>query len=227
MSDGRVLRHINLYQAEFRPRRAVFPARSLLAGLGLLALGLLLLHGWGVWQNRQLADRVSQATRQAETLESRLAALSQTRQDPGGDPAAEQASARLEQRLAALARGEQAIRAGAAGTAQGWSRQFSALTRVRVPGLWLTGVELAGSPPTMTLHGRALDGGAPARYIALLRQSPPFVGLEFATLSIGEPEPESGPGETAPAPGKPAYLEFTLAGPAPTEAAPPPGEARP
>jgi hypothetical protein len=215
------LRHINLYQAEFRPARVVFPASRMLAGLALLLLGLLALHGWGVWQNRELAAQVAQVNRQTEALETRLTSLGKAQDHATPDPALAADIQRLETRLAALARVEQAIQSGAVGSPGGWSAHFDALARVSVPGLWLTGVHLEGSAPYMTLRGRSLDGNAPARYIALLRQQPQFVGLEFAALEIAEPEqqPEQKP-ESAPPTTR--HLEFTLSGPARPGAAAPP-----
>lgn len=215
------LRHINLYQAEFRPARVVFPARRMLAGLGLLLLGLLSLHGWGVWQNRELAAQVAQVNRQTEAVEARLASLGQARDPTAPDPALTADIQRLEARLTALTRVEQALQSGAVGTPRGWSAQFEALARVSVPGLWLTGVHLEGSAPDMTLRGRSLDGQAPARYIALLRRQPQFVGLEFAALEIAAPEAKAEQPPGAAAPTVP-HLEFTLSGPARPGAAQPP-----
>lgn len=205
------LRHINLYQAEFRPARVVFPAGRMLAGLGLLLLGLLALHGWGVWQNRELAAQVAQVSRQTEALEARLAGLGRAQEQRLPDAALAADIQRLETRLAALARVEQAIRSGAVGSPRGWSAQFEALARVGVPGLWLTGVHLEGSAPNLTLRGRSLEGDAPARYIALLRREPQFVGLEFSALQIAEPKSDA----TGAVGAQPArHLEFTLSGPA-------------
>lgn len=213
------LRHINLYQAEFRPARVVFPVRRMLAGLGLLLLGLLALHGWGIWQNRQLALQVAQVTRQTETVEAHLAALGKARDPATPDPAVVADIQRLESQLAALTRLEQTLQSGAVGSTRGWSAQFDALARVSVPGLWLTGVRLEGSAPYMTLRGRSLDGNTPARYIALLRGEPQFVGLEFTSLEIAEPERKAevpAPAAQAPtSPASPRALEFVLSGPAP------------
>lgn len=220
------MRHINLYQAEFRPARVVFPASRMLAGLGLLLLGLLALHGWGVWQNRELAAQVAQVSRQTEALETRLASLGKAQDQAAPDPALAADIQRLETRLAALARVEQAIQSGAVGSPRGWSAQFDALARVGVPGLWLTGVHLEGSAPYLTLRGRSLDGNAPARYIALLRREPRFVGLEFAALEIAEPEQKEAAGQTGGTPQTARHLEFTLSGPARPGAAPAPQPAR-
>lgn len=218
------LRHINLYQAEFRPARVVFPAGRMLAGLGLLLLGLLAVHGWGVWQNRQLAAQLAQVTRQTEAVETRLATLGKAADPAAPDPALVADIQRLESRLAALARLEQTLQSGAVGSTRGWSAEFDALARVSVPGLWLTGVQLEGSAPRLTLRGRSLDGHAPARYIALLRREPRFVGLEFASLEIAEPERKAeeqtlaAQAPTAPAPAR--ALEFVLSGPARSGPAP-------
>lgn len=211
-ANRRVLRHINLYQVEFRPARVPLPASRMLAGLGLLLLGLLAVWGWGLAQNRALEAEVARVGRQTEALEGRLNALDKGR--PAAGPVSAEAIRRLEARLAGLSRAEQDIRSGAAGSMQGWSAQFDALARVRVSGLWLTGVSLEGHPPVMTLRGRTLDGTSPARYIAQLRRQPQLAGLEFAALEIAEPETKPGP-PAADTPDKtPRYLEFHLSGPA-------------
>lgn len=210
------MRHINLYQAEFRPARVVFRASQMLTALGLLLLGMLAVHGWGVWQSRELTAHVHQVRQQTETLEARLATLVRPAAPAVPDAALTAEIQRLESQLAALTRLEQALRSGALGSTRGWSAHFEALARVHVPGLWLTGVHLEGGSPDLTLRGRCLDGHAPARYIALLRREPQFAGLAFASLEITAPETKAesadpmSPALAAPMPA--GTLEFILSG---------------
>ncbi len=190
------MRQINLYQAAFRPIRAVLPVRRLLAGSAVFLCSLLLFYAWEAWRLTQLRSEATRLTGQALKLETRAHAGAVPLQaDPGVLRLAESTEARLRN----LQRALDVLASGALGSDVGYSRQFRALARTGVEGAWLTQVEIGAAGHEMNLRGGALSGEASARLIARLRAEPLFVGLSFAALTLGSPaekeaEKEAGKG---------------------------------
>lgn len=212
------MKHINLYQAAFHPPRTILPARKLLAGGALFLCGLLALYAWDAWRLTQLRRDVRQLQDMATRLEARARAGGGVRQ---ADPRVQAEAESVEARLRNLQLAQDALAGGALGSETGYSAQFRALARARVPGAWLTRVEISERGHEMNLNGRALTGEDSARLIASLRREPLFVGLSFAGLTLATPEGKAKPvlsgveGEAADtrasgSPPPPRFLEFAL-----------------
>ncbi|MDP2832663.1 MAG: hypothetical protein Q8Q28_05095 [Pseudomonadota bacterium] len=222
------MKHINLYQAAFRPPRIILPARKLLVAGVLFLCGLLAVAAWDAWRLAQLRREVNQVSESAAHLEAQVGADVVANQ---ADPKMQAAAEGLEARLRNLHLAQAALASGALGSTTGYSAQFRALARARVAGAWLTRVEITARGHEMNLRGRALTGEDSARLIASLRREPLFVGLSFASLTLDPPNDKTGGFEALPAggapPPAPRFLEFTLSARVPeaatTAAAPTPG----
>ncbi|MDP2431634.1 MAG: PilN domain-containing protein [Pseudomonadota bacterium] len=220
------MKHINLYQAAFRPPRIILPARKLLVGGVLFLCGLLAVYAWDAWRLAQLRRDVNQVSARAAHLEAQVGADNEANQV---DPKMQAEAEGLEARLRNLHLAQAALASGALGSTTGYAAQFRALSRAHVSGAWLTRVEIAGRGHEMTLLGRALTGEDSARLIASLRREPLFVGLSFASLTLNPPNEKTGGFEALPAggaaPPAPRFLEFTLSARVPEAAttAPTPG----
>lgn len=221
------MKHLNLYQAAFRPPRIILPARKLLLGGVLFLCGLLTVYAWDAWRLAQLRRDVNQVSERAAHLEAQVGADNEA--NPA-DPKMQAEAEGLEARLRNLHLAQVALAGGALGSTTGYSAQFRALARARVAGAWLTRVEITERGQAMNLRGRALTGEDSARLIASLRREPLFVGLSFASLTLDPPNDKTGGFEASPAAGAPPpaprFLEFTLSARAPdapaTAPAPPP-----
>lgn len=188
---------INLYQAEFRPRKVVFPAAGMLRAALLWLLGLAAIYGYGAWQLRDTRAAMLQLEHRVQAIEQRVEA--QRRQQDGGKSAAElvQQAEAAEAKLQALNNAAAAVEAGAIGSDKGWSGHFHAFSRAVVPGVWLTGFQIGTRGEIAKLSGRALDSEGPARFLHSLREQPLFQGLQFSFLQIAKG-------------GEGRYLDFTL-----------------
>lgn len=206
------MKHINLYQAAFHPPKPFLPARKLLSGGALFLFGLLAVYAWDALRLAQLRQEVGQLAQRADHLEAQVNAGNVTaRVDPNLLVEAQN----LEVRLRNLQLAQEALAAGALGSTAGYSAQFRALARARVPGAWLTRVEIAERGHELNLRGRALTGEDSAGLIASLRREPLFVGLSFAGMTLDPPEDKSKSGGSTPIaggapPAPPRFLEFTL-----------------
>ncbi|MEW6676831.1 MAG: hypothetical protein AB1421_02830 [Pseudomonadota bacterium] len=214
MSHGPPRKQINLYLAEFRPPQHILPTHALLFGAAIFAAGLAALHLWDVWRLGPYRQEADQAEARAALVERQLAQL--TGEGTRADPAIIAEAESLEARILALRTAQDSIAAGALGSETGYAAHFQALSRARVPGAWLTRIEVAEAGKAMSLEGRALHGEDPARLIAMLGRQPMLAGLTYAGLEVQPPTPETasaGPApETASTPARTAdYLEFTLA----------------
>jgi hypothetical protein len=208
MSHGPQRKQINLYLAEFRPPQHALPTHSLLFGAVIFAAGLAALHVWDRLKLDQYRQEADQAEARAALVERQLAQLAG--QGSQADPAIVAEAASLEARILALRAAQDSIAAGALGSDSGYAAHFQALSRARVPGAWLTRIEVTEAGKAMSLEGRALGGDDPARLIAMLGRQPILAGLTYAGLEVHPPAPESASAEPAP-PRTAEYLEFTLA----------------
>lgn len=208
MSHGPQRKQINLYLAEFRPPQHTLPTHSLLFGAAIFAAGLAALHVWDSLKLDQYRQEADQAEQRAARVERQLAQLAG--QGNQADPAIVAEAASLEARILALRTAQDSIAAGALGSDTGYAVHFQALSRARVPGAWLTRIELTEAGRAMSLEGRALHGEDPARLIAMLGRQPMLAGLTYAGLEVQPPTPETASAESAPA-STADYLEFTLA----------------
>lgn len=214
------MRHINLYQDEFRPPAVALPAGLILRLCGLFLLGLLLVHGWQQWRLSVLRTETDTVKAQARQMDSRAQTV-RTAAKPA-DPRVLSEAEAWERRLAALHKAQQALEEGAAGREAGFSGPFRALAQATVSGAWLLRVDMAGARREMSLHGRALTGEDAARLVASLKRQPQFTGLRFAALELETPKDasrEHAGSKQAGAP-VPPPLEFDLRATLPLAAPP-------
>lgn len=188
---------INLYQAEFRPRKVVFPAAGMLRAALLWLLGLAAIYGYGAWQLGKTRADMLQLEQRVQTIERRVEA--QRQQEDGGKSVAEltQQAAAAEAKLQALNNAAAAVEAGAIGSDKGFSGHFHAFSRATVPGVWLIGFQIGTRGEIVKLSGRTLDSEGPARFLHGLREQTLFHGLQFSFLQIAKG-------------GEGRYLDFTL-----------------
>lgn len=211
------MRHINLYQAAFRPPKVALPAARLLPAAALFLAALLGLYAWDAWRLERLREEVAGLSAQADKLERRLQA-----RVVAADPATVAEADALEQRVRQIGLAQAALASGRFGSETGYSAQFRALGRAKVANAWLTRVSLEEQGRALTLSGRALAGEDAARLIARLGREPLFAGLAFSGLEITPPAAEKGESEGKP----PRFLEFTLSA-RPAEAPPAASAAKP
>lgn len=209
---------INLYNPQLRLVRQRLSFRVLLAGLA----GVLLLAAAGyAWYGVQAAA----ASRRAGELEARLqalreetVALSKTLSERRADEALEDRLKQLEARHARLEAVRAALDRFTGRDGAGFSEFMRAFARQTMPGVWLTGIVVAGDGTEMRIDGRALHPDLVPAYIARLNGEPLLQGRSFAQFAVSQPPPAA---SAAPSQGGTAavpYHEFRLVS-SPAEAA--------
>ncbi|QBE66660.1 PilN domain-containing protein [Pseudoduganella lutea] len=207
---------INLFNPAFRTTRKQFTAQLLATLLGAIVVTICIAAVIGhrgvaklersVASGKALLDQ--QQAAQAETI----AGLAPRQKDPGLDAQLVQ----MQAEIASLREADSILRAGQIGNHAGYAGYFRAFAQQTVPGVWLTGLRIAGAGHDIEVRGRALQAAAIPGYIAQLQDRPAFRGKTFAALSIAPPAapdvppagtPVGTPGEP---PASPRFVEFTL-----------------
>lgn len=208
---------INLYNPALRARREYITATTIALGLLLVVVGIVLVYGYYQW-------RVAQLTQESVAVETDL----KMRQDQMAVLADEVARVRhskaVEQQLAdaeAMLRGREAVATvlstGVLGSAQGFSDYLRAFARQILPGVWITGLDIAAGGTAIRIEGRTTGADQVPAYIKRLTGEKSLQGRSFTTLEIHQPEAQdSASPETAAPPGRSPVsaalppLEFVL-----------------
>lgn len=198
-----MMQQINLYQPMFRRQKKVFSAATLLQIASLIAAGMLLLYGYGLWQNRMLAAQLAALEAQERDSAARLAELTRLYAPRQADAAL---AAQVEQLTAerdAKRRLLETVTAREFGNTQGFAAHFVGLARQRIAGLWLTGIALEKGGAAVTLRGSSSRPELVPRYLQRLGSERAFDGLTFRSMRLSEPRTAA---EAAPG----AYIDFEI-----------------
>ena len=202
---------INLFNPAFQPQKQILSAATMAIGLGVLALGVAALAGFGALRTAELRQEAAAGAVRLEQRQARLNAANIEFAPRPKDGALDAQIGDAERKLAALRHISGAVARGELGDTAGLSGYFRALARQSVQGLWLTGVTVAGGGSQIGIKGRTLDAALVPGYLNRLTQEPLMRGKTFASLQIDQGAPLT----VAGADGKPAsaaaqYVEFSL-----------------
>lgn len=174
---------INLYQPIFRKQRQIFSAVTMLQAIGVVAVALLAIYGYGLVQVRALEAAVVQLERREIALTTQL-----TRIDP-----ALSANRRAEieadvRRLNATLLDQQrlidVLRDQPLGRTEGFSGYLAALARQRTPELWLTSFAINGGTGAIEISGRTLEPELVPEYMQRLGREAALAGQQFDRFEI-------------------------------------------
>jgi Tfp pilus assembly protein PilN len=181
---------INLYQPIFRKQRQIFSAMTMVQALGLVAVALLGVYGYGLWNVANLELEVGQLEGREQALTTQLGRI-----DPnlttGRRQEIEQELQRLNTTLAGQQRLIRVLREKPIGSTGGFSPYLAALGRRRVAELWLTQFAINGGSGAIELAGRSTRAELVAEYLQRLGSEPVLVGQQFDQFEI-ERDDENG-----------------------------------
>lgn len=182
MSAG-IYQQVNLYQPIFRRQRQVFSAATMLQASGVVALALLAIYAYGLWQVTGLEVEAVQLEGREKTYSAQLARLDpssnqQRRQD------IEQQLAELNARLSGQQRLIEVLRTQPLGGMAGFSSHLTALARRHKPGLWLTGLRIHGAARSLELVGKTVRPDLVPEYLLDLGKEEALAGQKFNVLEI-------------------------------------------
>ena len=211
---------INLFNPAFRTQRKRFSAQSLASLLGAAAVAMGIAIAYASQEARELERRVAAgkailATQQAAQAEA-IARLVPRPKDPGLDTQL----AQMQAEIAALREADSVLRGGHIGNHAGYAGYFRALAQQSVPGVWLTGLRIAGAGHEIEVRGRSLQAAAIPGYIAQLQNRPAFHGKTFAALTIAPPAEGGAPAGVAAPMAAPTSQAAAMVAPAGPVAAP-------
>lgn len=206
---------INLLHAVVVKRSFSFTSATAMAYGVLLTAGLML--ALGIYEQTRLTDLqkealgVDRALKDARAGQEKTATERKARKaDPGDDAKLGQLEGQLRSRNEVA----EALNGGIVGTAAGFSRYMMALSRQSLPGVWLTGFDLAAGGSELTLSGRALNPDLLPEYLQRLTREAPLQGRRFASMVISQPAAvPSAKGDADDGTGTrrtPPYIEFVI-----------------
>ena len=206
---------INLFNAGSQRKKSYATTSTVAAGLGVLALGLVLLS---VQANHELAGLEREAAVVKSDLdahEARKAATTAAFVAPRKSEALQLQLDRTSIEYRNLQQVAGILEQGQAGGTHGYSAYFRALARRGVDGLWLTGVTIQGGGEAIGLQGRALKANLLPGYLNGLASEAVLRGKTFGQLEMSEPKTEvkaeskAAEGGSSPV-APPRYVEFSL-----------------
>jgi Tfp pilus assembly protein PilN len=182
-----IYQQVNLYQPIFRRQRQIFSALAMLQASGVVALALLLLYAYGLWQVASLETEAVQLEGREKAYTARLASLDpmsshQRRSD------IERQVAELNARLLEQQKLVEVLRAQPLGGTAGFSAQLAALARRHIDGLWLTRVRIQGAAHALDLAGKTVRPGLVPDYLLNLGKEDALAGQKFGELKIERSE---------------------------------------
>lgn len=205
---------INLYNPLFLKQEKHFSARTMVQGLGVIALGLAALYAYALFETRAAArnaqgyrDQLSAQRDQMLKLGVRIAAQ-------GRSKALESEVARLEGELKARQATLQLLSTGELGNTTGFSQFFAAFGRQAMPGVWLTGFTISDSGNDLLINGRALRPELIPSYLGALNNEEMMRGRRLTGMKVAAKEAPKGGDPAAKGAALPErYVEFVLNAP--------------
>jgi Flp pilus assembly protein TadB len=205
---------INLFNPVFLKQKKHFSAKTMLQGLGLVAAGVVAVHGLLLYQLNTLRAQERTMRAQAQQSTQQLAKVSADTQGKKSSKILEDELSRAESNLKTLQELTGAVHLEVAGSTEGFSRYLAAFARQPVSGLWLTGLTVAGDD--LEVRGRALRAELLPVFIRRLGRENVLRGREFAEFSVVAKleTPKAGPVGAGPADPSTAapqrFVEFSL-----------------
>jgi hypothetical protein len=216
---------INLFNPRFRQEKRYLTAPALAIVVGVALAGSVAMAVAAHGRVAVLEDESAALAAQIKEAEARKTAVLAGLVPRQKDAAVERDVASAEQEQRALRGVAEIIEQNRIGDPRGYSAYFQALARVRVNGLWLTGIDIGGANADIGLAGRALRAELLPGYLNGLAREPALQGKAFERVEITRPGvAEARPGQPRPSAGQvaqgqgaddkaaaaPPWVEFTL-----------------
>jgi hypothetical protein len=203
---------INLFNPLFLRKEKYFSARAMAQALGLIAIGIVALYAFALFQTRGLARTAADYARQVNAQREQLVQIA----GKGRSKLLEAEVARLEGEVKSRRALVETLHGGELGDTEGFSRYFAAFGRRPVQGVWLTGFSIGDSGNELKIRGRALFPDLLPAYLKVLNQEAVMRGRQVTDLKVvarDESLTRRGAPGAAPAAGPERFVEFDLSAP--------------
>jgi hypothetical protein len=202
---------INLFNPLFMRKEKYFSTRTMLQSLGLIALGLIAIYAYALWQSSDLKRLAADYSRQLTAQRNQFLALT----GQGRSKLLEAEVARLEADVNARRGVLNLVQGGALGNTDGFSRYFAAFARHPMRGVWLTGFSIGDDGNVLSIRGRVLHPDLVPAYLKALNEEDVMRGrlvTELRLVARDESDTRRGAGAGAAA-GPARFVEFDLSAP--------------
>jgi hypothetical protein len=207
---------INLFNPLFLRKEKYFSARTMVQGLGLIALGMAALYAFALVQTRELQRTAAEYARQVSAQREQFVQFG----GQGRSKLLEAEVARLEAEVKARRALVATLQGGELGNTDGFSQYFAAFGRRPMRGVWLTGFSVGDSGNELNIRGRVLHPDLVPAYLKALNHEEVMRGRQVTELKLvarDESAARHGAAATAPAAGAAAgpdrFVEFDLSAP--------------
>jgi hypothetical protein len=183
-----IYQQINLYQPIFRRQRQIFSAVTMLQASGIVAVALLALYAFGLWQVLGLEAEAVQLEGREKAYAAQFARLDTT-SSLARRREVEHELEQLNQQLVSQQRLIEVLRDRPLGSTDGFSGYLEALANRHRNGLWLTELRINGASRALELVGRTIEPNLVAEYLQDLGQEPSLAGQLFDEFEVERGEP--------------------------------------
>ncbi len=199
-----MIQQVNLYYPIFRRQEKKFSAKAMLQAGVVVFGGIALLYALSWWRIEVLRAQASEVDQQQLAAAHRIADIGREFPPRAAKPKLVAQLRRLQERLAASQQAYSILAHRHFGSTRGYSGFLIAFAREHVPGLWLTGLSIAGGGRDMSLEGRSVAPDLVPRYLQRLAGEQILAGTDFELFRIVRPRRDSGKGPLEP------YVDFVI-----------------
>jgi hypothetical protein len=202
---------INLFNPLFLKQKKYFSARTMLQGMGIIAIALLVSYGFLLFQSSRLEQQRIETVALREQVQQQMLKGGGAR---GRSKLLEDEISRFEGMIKAEQEVLNILEGGSLGNSEGYSKFLVALARQRTSGLWLTGFTVNGVGDELSIRGRVLHADLVPQYIRQLNREAAMRGHAVAELSlkrVEEPSTAATKSDSSVSASLPQrYIEFAL-----------------
>jgi Tfp pilus assembly protein PilN len=173
---------VNLYQPILGAEKRLFSAYATLVGLGLLALCLAVLAGYGAWHTAAAEAAIARLEQQQGQALERTNRAGNALRPSASLPELDAQSHALAVKISARERALDAVHRGAASATAGFAARLEALAHSQYQGVWLRAILLGDGQ--LAMRGATVDSAMVPGYISALAAEPALAGVQFDRLSL-------------------------------------------
>lgn len=177
------MQQINLYQAQFKPKNIVLPARQLFLLILFAIIIFIVMAAYSIKTNSTLEAHIA-SQQQNATLAQQSA--------PENDHSLLKANLfKLQQQAKTKQTLLTYLTKQSVDNQQGFTNNLVHLSQQQIDGVWLTEFSFIEASNYVSLHGSALQSSQIPLYIDSLAETGPFQGKHFSVFSLQSPKQDS------------------------------------
>ncbi|PJG58169.1 PilN domain-containing protein [Aeromonas cavernicola] len=175
-------RQLNLYSAEYRPKRQWASLNQMVLAWSVALLGVLLVGGGYEWQQRRVSQALAQTQIELERQQGDAQRLDSALAQHQADPLLQQQLAALEEDVAAKNELLRQLSSLSLQKDQGYAELMADLARIRSPHLSLQRIEI--NQGHINLSGLADSSEDVPAWVNRFKQTPSLAGKQFGELTL-------------------------------------------